>query len=238
MPDGDDVLRAVGSEVGAEPQLLRGAHVTAAGHQLALAVEIHDVPIAAGNVVAVVAVPVCVGCSAAEVRVVTVEVVGSGLVRSPVVVAGGRARSGLDGATPCRLVAVGVVRERGALRVHVVARGPDGAHDAADDRRRRRVLGASAVGDVAGAHQDRIRAWGRGERPGRAGGCLPGICDGDEPFEGLARADRVPCRAGGGGRHVGVLGDLCEGAAGERPAEEGDGEGVAIRIGDADIQCR
>ena len=48
VPDGDDVLGAVSGEVGAEPQLLGGASGTPSGDQLALAVQVDDVPVAAG----------------------------------------------------------------------------------------------------------------------------------------------------------------------------------------------
>ena len=91
VPERDDVLAAVGGEVGLQPQLLGRARGAATGDELALAVEVDDVPVADGDVVAVVALAVRVGGAGAEVGAVAGEGLGRG-ARAPVVVA--RVRGG------------------------------------------------------------------------------------------------------------------------------------------------
>ena len=118
------------------------------GTSCALAVEVDDVPVAARDVVAVVALAVRVGRGRAEVAVVAVEVVRA--ARAPVMVAGHRAGAALDpGAAPRRRRIA--VRELGrdAVVVDVVAGGQDVALDALDDVAGRGVFGDRARRDVA-----------------------------------------------------------------------------------------
>ena len=130
VPQGDDVLGAVGGEVGLQPQLLGRARGAATDDQLALAVEVDDVPVARGDVVAVVVLAVRIGRAGAEVGAIRREGLGRG-ARAPVVVAGYGSGACLDGAAPAGLVAVRVIG-RGPGRIDVVAGGPDGARDSAD----------------------------------------------------------------------------------------------------------
>ena len=77
MPHGDHVLGAVGGEVGLEPDRPGLSPSRAAtGHELAFAVEVDDVPVAAGDVVAVVALAARIG----RIGAVVAEVAGQAVV--------------------------------------------------------------------------------------------------------------------------------------------------------------
>src|SRR5215213_7056620 len=77
MPLGNHILASVRRQVSLEPDLLGRPNATAAGHELALTVEIDNMPVAPGDVVAVVAFATCIGRVGAVIAKVAVEVLGS-----------------------------------------------------------------------------------------------------------------------------------------------------------------
>ena len=237
VPDGDHVLRAVGGEVGLEPQILGRAGVAAAGHELALAVEVDDVPVAAGDVVAVVARP-------AGVRVrpvvpeVAIEVLG--VAGAPVVVARHRPRPRLDRriAPRCGRVAVGEVSSC-AIWIDVVAGREHDAVDPQDEIAGSRVFGDGARRDVAGPDEHGIGARAGVERPGRAGRRKGAVADGDVPLERLAGTEARPGDGVVAARgDSGVLSNLRVVATRERTTEVRDRQRVRVGIGDADVERR
>src|SRR5215212_251748 len=235
MPLGNHILASVRRQVSLEPDLLGRPNATAAGHELALTVEIDNMPVAPGDVVAVVAFATCIGRVGAVIAKVAVEALGS--TRPPIVVARHRAsaRQNRLAAPGCRGVAIREIGE-GAVGIDVVTGGEDSAGDSLNDIAGRGILGDRTGGDVAGAYKHRVCARRGVEGPGRTRRRGRAIADGDIPFELLAGVQACPlcgCTVPGGDTRV--LRDLSEDATGIRPPEEGDGQWVtAVRVGDAD----
>ena len=145
---GDDVLRRVRVQVGRQPVDLCGSDAAPARNKRALGVQCDDVPVAAGDVVAVVAIPARRGSVVGEVA--------REIPRRPVVVPGHRPCPRLDRAPPRGVIAVVEVDE-GAIGIDVVADREDLAGDAGDGGGRTLIAWVAALGDVARTHEDRIR---------------------------------------------------------------------------------